>query len=49
MAGFHASLVPRDLIRELSVVGISPSSAAAPFAPKIAELETKVRLLESSD
>ena len=29
----HAFLIPRDLIRELSVVGFTPSSAAAPLAP----------------
>jgi len=29
----QACLMPSDLIRELSVVGFSPSNAAAPFAP----------------
>ena len=33
LAKVHASLIRRDLIRELSVVGFSPSIAAAPFAP----------------
>ncbi len=33
LAGIHASLRQRDLIRELRVVGFSPSRAAAPFTP----------------
>ncbi len=33
LARVHASLIPSDFIRELSVVGFTPSSAAAPFVP----------------
>ena len=29
----YSSLIPRDLIREFSVVGFTPSNAAAPSAP----------------